>query len=119
MEFTTFDLGSYSVKIINSNGERKAISHSFAQEILLSHLQNTSSETESKAALHVKAIRSFVDLHSPEGKLLIIYPSEYISLRSFYLPTPNLKKAEMMIPFQLEEDVPYETMSSFHFCADL
>src|SRR5690606_32735659 len=47
-----------------------------------------------------------------EYKLILNGPSEILTTRIKELPIANKKKAEMMIPFQLEEDIPFAMVES-------
>ena len=109
------DPGTYSLKYLVTRQNKKAIELLDAGEIVL---DNHLGDEQDLHALHAKIIDEIRSGYIDQTKICTIVPSEYITSRIIDLPIKNRKKVEMMIPFQLEEDLPYSS-SELHFSSDL
>ena len=118
MEVVLIELGSYSVKFLRGIIERRTIRYSdFCEKILhetdlgsniLEERDNSSfvglSPVEEK---QFELIDQYLNKNDMIEKVIIAIPSYYSTLRFIELPVKNKKKIEQMLPFQLEEELPY------------
>lgn len=106
----TIDLGTYSVKFIESRIDRKRIQHIQVKEIVIpsNAVNQAGSNPQLELAKEQLKIISAYLKNIPENmKVIFQCPIEMMSVRFINIPIKNLKKATLMIPFQLEEDIPY------------
>jgi|GEM_PF-6442086 len=128
MLVVTIDMGTYSLKILESRIDKKKISHvnqfeiRLPQEEIFQKIQSFEEEVKEE-----KTTKQSIDIHKilPElefqinafnqylskiphnSKVLIQSPFALTTTRFLNIPIANRKKAEMMVPFQLEEGIPY------------
>jgi Tfp pilus assembly PilM family ATPase len=117
MNVMCIDIGTYSIKsiIFESNGRSYTVQK--VQEIALAELsQDIYPQTE----LHDKQLAVTKDLIGEgfNGKVYVNLPGEYITSRYITLPVTQKKKVDMMIPFQLDENLPY-SMVDAHYTSQL
>lgn len=101
------DLGSYSVKFIVSKVDRKKIVHHTISEEVIDY---DSLEDQNENPLWEKQFEIIKEFISklPEGyKLIINAPGHLFTDRFTSVPITNRKKATLMIPFSLEEELPF------------
>jgi general secretion pathway protein L len=119
----TCDLGTYSIKILESRQDAGKIVHIQAWEIPLDSklfqaepIQNPNTKIKIDLGLWKILETTRVQLQQLEDYLLqlpdntkIIFqaPYELMSSRFKMLPAKNLKSAKLMLPFQIEEEIPY------------
>jgi general secretion pathway protein L len=119
MNYLAFDLGNYSIKIIEGwvskkgvySQKNKVVKVSQAREILA--LENADNLT---VALSV--VKSYLQDFPFTGKIIFALPANMMTTRYLLLPTSHKRKAEMMIPFQLDEELPFNSFESI-FCSDV
>jgi len=103
------ELGTYSIKFLNYQVDKKSIRFLNTDEIVMdSHISH--SESTDHYDLwdeQLKLIRNYLDDIKNDYQLLLNLPSEMVSTRIFALPVKSRKKASLMLPFQIEEDLPY------------
>lgn len=119
MHVLAIDAGSYSVKYIASSVDKKHATHLAMEEFVIAEAmaQNSNWETPEEASFQL--IKRIVDdIARPDTRIVLHAPNESITTRFLNLPVKSRKKAEMMIPFQLEEDIPYALHES-HFAWSL
>ena len=124
MEVVFIELGLYSIKFLRGVAERRTVRYlNFEQSIL--ELPETAEpgalETARDLALVETAqfalIAKYLDQHRRVERVIINLPCYYSTLRLISLPVKSKKKIEQMIPFQLEEELPYplaETHLAIH-----
>jgi general secretion pathway protein L len=121
MNIISIDLGTYSVKIFESIAERKNLVHQAIHEVVVAdyrdQIKNISPE-DHPLQTQFSIIASFLGKAKYDAKTIFQLPSELTTIRFLGLPTNNKKKAELMIPFQLEEDVPF-LAHQFHYASGL
>lgn len=118
------DLGSYALKIFEISLEKKQISLQNRQTIPhpTTHHHPTPPKGASLTSLQLQAIKDYLDQRGPErgkkrtGPVQIIFqwPSTYTTTRYLEIPTPNRRKAELIIPFQLDDILPFPS-SQIHY----
>lgn len=114
MHVLSLDVGTYSVKYISSLVERKSVSHLEMGEVIIKdHLHDHLGTTLEEAQLQI--VREVLEAQArPETKIIYQAPNEMITTRFLTLPVKSTKKASLMLPFQLEEDIPY-SLSEIHY----
>lgn len=124
----SIDLGSYSVKILESRLERKKLRHIQHHEIPLPQSSlPTAPPDEVKAHHHfdeklltsqLEVLQKFLESVPKDMKFTFQVPVELMSVRFKTIPVRNEKKARQMIPFQLEDDIPY-ALSDIHLASSV
>jgi len=129
MLIVTIDLGSYSTKVVESRLEKKKIKHInkfefvLDQDRMIENIQEIkaqeeklkdsgSSELEFYEKLpylkyQIKSVKKYLEAIPPHTKVIFQCPLHLCSSRFLEVPVKSKKKADAMIPFQLEEDMPY------------
>lgn len=119
MKVVFIELGAYSVKFLQGVVERKTVQYlDFHQEIIREALpqqdhplqgdgEATQEESNLSEKVQFKLIEDYLKKYPSVEKVIINLPSYYSTLRFISLPIKNKKKIEQMIPFQLEEELPY------------
>ena len=107
MRAISVDLGNYSVKFLNYNIQKKTIQFIESDEIVidLEHIEDGSQESIWSAQLEI--VKSYLEEIDYEYQLLLNMPSDIATSRFFHLPVKSKKKASLMLPFKVEEDLPY------------
>ena len=113
MNILSIDAGSYSVKFLHFNIERKQFILLGAHEVVISEVESQLPPGLSLDEQHAEIIKSFLG-EGFEGKTVQKIPNAYITSRYLTLPVTNRKKVQMMIPFQLDEHLPF-LVSDAHF----
>jgi Tfp pilus assembly PilM family ATPase len=118
MELLTIDLGTYSVKFLHGSIERKQFRLIDATEILMSEVAQDFSDEATIEEMQLEIIRHY--LEGIDQRIKIIYPlaSDMMTTRFLTLPVSNRRKAEAMVPFQLEEILPYP-LNTLHYQTQL
>lgn len=122
MKYLALDIGTYSIKSFLMNMERKTFSILEATEYILSDYaekkeNGTALNPEEIAALQQNIITEIYP-DNFEGKIIWQIPNSYVASRNLELPITQRKKVEMMIPFQLDETLPFPA-SEAHFFSQL
>lgn len=118
MNILAIDLGSYSVKFYECRLERKQLRYLSHREVILSKIRSQFSPETTINEIHNEVIRSYLKQSQFEGKIIYQIQENFTSSRYLELPVNNRKKAEQMIPFQLEEDIPY-SLKDIHYTSTL
>lgn len=114
MNILAIDIGSYSVKFIEMKPERKNFLLVDKQEIILDEVQYHYPNIEDMSELQREIISNFIQKKGHEYKIIFQLPSEMITTRYLEIPGASKKKVEMIIPFQLDENLPY-ALSQAHY----
>jgi Tfp pilus assembly PilM family ATPase len=115
MHVLAIDAGSYSVKFISSFLDKRRAVHGRMEEYVIQEEldQNPSWENAEEASRML--IKRIVDENARQDTRIVMHvPPEAVTTRFLTLPVKNRKKAELMIPFQLEEDIPF-SLSDSHY----
>ncbi len=113
MHITALDIGTYSIKLVESYSDKKKVYTQKLKEIVIDQVRNQFSDELTEDELRKEIIREIVQSIRKETKFITIIPNQYLTSRFLTLPVKNKKKAELMIPFQLEEDLPF-TLAQTH-----
>ena len=114
MHVLSIDVGSYSVKYISANVDRRRVSVLDLSEIVIrDYLADRDGMTVLEAQMSI--VQELIDTNSRQDTRVIYQAeNEIITTRFLTLPVKSKKKADLMLPFQLEEDIPY-ALSEIHF----
>lgn len=113
MNILAIDIGTYSVKFLIASIERKSVAIKDYDEIMIDRVKSQLS-TNIEEDIPYEIIKQYLSETPFEGKIIFQLPNNIITTRYLNLPIPNKKKAELMLPFQLDEDLPY-AISSTHY----
>ncbi|MBD65496.1 MAG: hypothetical protein CME62_09835 [Halobacteriovoraceae bacterium] len=108
------DFGSYSLKIIQFKLDKKAITIKQIEELVLDIPEKLDNHLEALWTIQFNALVEYLHQQRQDYQLILNMNSEIISTRMITLPVKNKKKAALMLPFQIEEDLPYP-LSECHF----
>ncbi|MAZ46997.1 MAG: hypothetical protein CME65_00450 [Halobacteriovoraceae bacterium] len=102
------EIGNYSVKIITYRIEKKRIKLLTTENLTLEdETINAQTERNIVWSAKFKLIKDFLDEIDVENQLIICMPPELVTTRFLSLPVKNKKRARQLLPFQIEEDLPY------------
>jgi general secretion pathway protein L len=118
MNYLCIDLGSYSVKFYHAHQEKKKIVLNSFDEIIIEKVRPQVSPDATLYEIQQEIVSSYIKRGDFDGLVIYQLPSEMITTRYLELPVNNKKKAEMMIPFQLDENLPFPSSQS-HYVAQL
>ena len=106
MSVLCIDIGSYSVKFLEIEAGKKSFSLISHREIPLQKVLGQFKPDATIEDIQISIVHSYLE-NGYDGKVIFQLPSQIITSRYLNLPIANRKKAEMMIPFQLDENLPY------------
>jgi Tfp pilus assembly PilM family ATPase len=101
------NIGSYSVKFLNFQIDRKKVTYLSSKEVLLDSDEYNIQEENIVLDLQMKMIHQYLDEIDEDYRAILNASNEMITERFLDLPVKNKKKAQLMLPFQLEEDIPF------------
>lgn len=115
MHILAIDVGSYSVKMISSRLEKKKTYHLELKEYLIHETLSSHPEFTTPEDATMWIIKEIItDFAENDSKIITNFPNQFITTRFLTLPVKNRKKADMMVPFQLEENIPY-SLAEAHY----
>jgi general secretion pathway protein L len=114
MHVLAIDVGSYSVKYISSFVEKRRVNHVEMSEIILRDYMNDHPDLITLDA-QATIVQEIIDSTArPDTRVIFQVDNEMLTTRFLTLPVKSKKKAELMLPFQLEEDIPF-ALSEIHY----
>lgn len=114
MHVLAIDIGSYSVKYLSSFVDRRKVSHVDMSEIILRDFMNDHPDLTREECINT-IIHDVIDsVARPDTKVIYQADHQMMTTRFLTLPVKSKKKADLMLPFQLEEDIPY-SLSEIHY----
>lgn len=112
MKSITIDWGSYSAKIFHSKIDKKKHQHEFIEEIIFTN--NNFSSISEQWSYQLDQISNYLKKNiDQQTKVILSTPNELLSFRKKSLPVSNIKKARAMIPFQMEDEVPFNIQDTY------
>ena len=108
------DVGTYSLKFLEFTVEKRLIAVESFQEVVIGQVQRQLNADSSLLDLQIKIISNVIAEKEFEGKIIYQVPTAMITTRYLHLPVNKRKKAEMMIPFQLEENLPFSVQNAHY-----
>ena len=118
MQYISVNIGSYSVKFLNFSLDKKKVVYQSSKEVVMDSDEYNVMEEDVVTDLQLNIISQYLDDIDGDYRLVLNVPSEIIAERFLNLPIKNKKKASLMVPFQLEEDIPY-SISDCHLASSL
>src|SRR5688572_10692969 len=114
MHVLAIDVGSYSVKYISSFVDKRKVSHGEMSEIVLHDYMDDHADLTTVEA-QASIVQEIIDSNArPDTRVLFQADNELMTTRFLTMPVKSKKKAELMLPFQLEEDIPF-ALSEIHY----
>lgn len=114
MNILAIDVGSYSVKFIEVRPERKNYVLVEKEEIILDEVKPHYPNIESILDLQKEIIINYIQKKPSDIKIIFQVPNEMLTTRYLEIPGSSKRKTELIIPFQLEENLPY-ALNNAHF----
>ena len=114
MNILAIDIGSYSVKFIEVRPERKNYVLVEKQEIILDEVKPHYPNINSIHDLQKEIINNYIQKKPSDIRIIFQMPNEMLTTRYLEIPGTSKKKTEQIIPFQLEENLPY-SLNNAHF----
>ncbi|MBT3983341.1 MAG: pilus assembly protein PilM [Bacteriovoracaceae bacterium] len=118
MKILAIDPGTFSIKIFEGELTKKKVSIDHCEEIIINEISDQFPENTSIDEIHFKIIKSYIKERNFEGRSAFILAPNHYTNRILYLPIENKKKAEALIPFQLEDNLPFN-IADTHYKAKL
>ncbi len=117
MNILAIDIGSYSLKFLVVKSERRSFTLVEKQEIILDEIRAHYPNVQSLHELQKEVVANYLQKVGNETRIIFQIPNEFITTRYFELPVTSKKKAEQMIPFQLDDNLPYP-LSQAHYASE-
>jgi len=117
MKYLALDIGSYSIKTTLLNFEKRQLNLLDASEFVYEDLKNEIDPEGDLSSLKRTLVKNIIP-EDFEGKTIFQIPNQMITSRHLSLPVTQRKKVDMMIPFQLDENLPFSAMDA-HFFSQL
>lgn len=114
MEIRAIDIGSYSIKLIEGYSDKKKFYSSKMTEYVLEQINEEVGSSLSEHEVRDQILKDIGKELKKDHKIITIVPNEFLTSRSFVLPLKNKRKAEQMLPHQLEDSLPFP-LTSCHF----
>lgn len=106
MLVVAIDIGSYSIKTISVKVERKSVNYVSHQEIKIEHYEKydpNASLRENQFSI----VKDIIEVVPLSAKVIMTVDDDLVTTRFISLPVKSRKKAELMIPFQIDDEIPY------------
>lgn len=100
------DIGSYSVKTVTTRIERKKVTYVSHQEIKIEHYEKYDQNLSLRENQHL-IVKDIIEIVPANAKVVMTAEEDLVTTRFLDIPVKNRKKAEMMIPFQIDDEIPY------------
>lgn len=113
MNILAIDLGTYAVKYAFCVLEKKQIIVQSQGLVVIDEIRKDLPEDLSLEEIQLDIVKNFVN-EFPDAKIITHIPVDMMTTRYLSLPVNNKKKAELMIPFQLDENLPFP-VSEAHY----
>ena len=116
MSVLSIDIGTYSVKFLECEVGKKNFSVLAHREIPLQKVLSQFGPEASIQDVQLSIVKTYLE-NGHDGKVLMQLPPHMVTSRYLKLPIANRKKAEMMVPFQLDENLPFPISQAQHTLA--
>lgn len=102
------ELGTYSVKIVKYKSDKKKLSIISSDEIIIDYETIQPGDDHVLWSHQLMIVKDFLNTVSEDDyQLLMNIPSKIVTTRFLNIPVANKKKATAMLPFQIEDDLPF------------
>lgn len=116
MSTLIIDCGSYSIKFLEGRFQKKNFLIDNIDEVLIDDVRDENDLDITLEEYQQKIIQQYLEQSSFSGKIISQLPSDFLTTRYLDLPVNSKKKADLMIPFQLDEELPFSTADA-HYIA--
>lgn len=117
MSVLCIDIGTYSIKFLECNPSKKNFSLISHREIPLQKVLSQFGPEDTIQDVQLSIIKSYLE-DDTESKVIMQVPSQMVTSRYLHLPIASKKKAELMVPFQLDENLPF-LISKAHYTTSM
>ncbi len=117
MKVLAIDAGAYSVKFLEVSLDRKSLKVLDFTEVVIDDVKDQLPVDLSTEELAQEVIKGVLAERKTDIKVVLQLPNSMVTSRYITLPVNNKKKAEMMVPFQLEDNLPLP-VTALHFALD-
>jgi general secretion pathway protein L len=114
MKYLALDVGSYSIKSMLIKYERKQLFLLDASEFVLDELRGEIDPEGDDLSVQKNLIKNIIPSDF-DGKVIWQLPNRFITSRHMLLPVTQKKKIDSMIPFQLDENLPFSSSDAHYF----
>lgn len=118
MNILAIDIGSYSIKFIEVRPERKNYVLVEKLEIILEEVKPHYPNITDLHELQKEIISNYIQKKPNDIKIIFQMPNEMLTTRYLEIPGTSKRKTELIIPFQLEENLPY-SLNNAHFSSKI
>lgn len=118
MNILAIDIGSYSIKFVEVRPERKNLMIVETHEIILDEAKSLYPNIDTLADLQREVVAGYIQKKNSDLKIVFQLPNEMLTTRYLEIPGTSKRKTEQIIPFQLDENLPY-SLSHAHFSSRL
>lgn len=103
------ELGTYSIKFISYQVDKKSTRLLNTDEVIIDHEDSKEVDPENYNlwSSQMDLLKKYLDKIDSDFYLMMNIPSQIVTTRYLELPLKSKKKAYLMLPFQIEEDLPY------------
>ncbi len=116
MNTTLFiDLGHYSIKFLEVMLEKKSMEIIHLEKRSVSDYLMRGDDPRPVDDLQMAIVEQYLEEKKFKGEVVLLLPSKYLTHRFYSLPVKNTKKANLMIPFQLDKDLIFP-LKQAHYC---
>jgi len=114
MKYLALDVGTYSIKSMLIKYEKKQLFLLDASEFVLDELRDEIDPEGDDLSVQKSLIKNIIPSEF-DGKIIWQLPNKYITSRHLLLPVSQKKKIDSMIPFQLDENLPFYSANAHYF----
>ncbi len=114
MKYLALDIGTYSIKTVLMKYDRRQLFILDTNEFVIEELRNELDPEGDIFTLQNILVENIIPKDF-EGKTIYQVPNQMITSRHLNLPVTQRKKVEMMIPFQLDEILPFPSFEAQYF----
>jgi general secretion pathway protein L len=118
MNILAIDVGSYSIKFMEVRPERKNFILVEKNEIVLDDAKVHYPDAKNLNELQKEVVADFISKKHAELRIVFQVPNEMLTTRFLEIPGTSKRKTEQIIPFQLDENLPY-SLNHAHFSSKL
>lgn len=118
MNILAIDVGSHSIKLMEVRPERKNFILVEKNEIILDDVKSHYPNATTLSELQKEVVADFIHKKNVELKIVFQLPNEMLTTRYLEIPGTSKRKTEQIIPFQLDENLPY-SLTQAHFSSRL
>lgn len=114
------ELGTYSIKFLTYQVEKKTIRFIATDEVIIDNEESETSYVGTPIIWkkQLEVLNEYLKKRTTDYQLLLNIPADVVTSRFLKFPIRNKKKARLMLPFQIEEDLPY-SLSDCHWAETL